>query len=135
MLALLLLAAGMSVAPSARTPRTYPRSVESRVALLEAKEMLQSQQLWHLQAELPPELTRALQDVQLHLKQDADQDERVRELTGEVQSLQARLATLEMIVRGAVPEGNVIPVAPEQTTKVQAKKPAKKKRKRPVAQQ
>ena len=128
MLAVLLLAAGMSLA-SPRTHRHYPRSVDQRVALLEAKELLQSQQLWMLQAHLPRETLRALDDVQLHLRQDAEQEERVRQLTSEVQSLHQRLASLEMIVRGSLPEGNVIPVAPMQEMAAPAKKVGGKKRK------
>jgi hypothetical protein len=131
MLALLLLAAGMSVA-APRTARQYPRSVDQRVALLEAKELLQSQQLWSLQARLPPDALRALEDVQLHLARDQEQDERVRALTAEVQMLSQRLASLEMMLRGSLPEGTVIPVAPTQTVvaqpiKISPKKKAKKR--------
>jgi hypothetical protein len=135
MLAVLLLAAGMSVA-SPRAHRQYPRSVDQRVALLEAKELLNSQQIWMLQAHLPPETIRALEDVQLHLRQDAEQEEHVRALTAEVQALQARLASLEMIVRGSMPEGNVIPVAPTQQIEPPKKTKATRKRKhgkRPAA--
>ncbi len=129
MLAVLLLAAGMSVA-SPRAHRMYPRSVDQRVALLEAKELLQSQQLWMLQAHLPPETMRALEDVQLHLRQDAEQDDRVRALSTEVQSLQARLASLELIVRGSMPEGNTILVAPTQQIAVPKKSSRKHKKRR-----
>ena len=128
MLAMLLLAAGMSVAPQqqrARTARFLPRGLDQRVALLEAKELLQSQQLWSMQARLPPEALKALEDVQLHLARDQEQEDRVRALNAEVQMLSQRLATLELLLRGgALPESTVIPVAP------QPPKPEMKKRKK-----
>src|SRR5438105_11775060 len=81
MFAVMLLAAGMSAAPAPRTHRYYSRTLDQRVALLEAKELLQSHQLWGLQARLPPDALRALEDVQLHLMKDQEQDDRVRALT------------------------------------------------------
>jgi hypothetical protein len=87
-----------------------------------------------LQAHLPPETIRALDDVQLHLRQDAEQEEHVRALTAEVQSLQARLASLEMIVRGSLPEGNVIPVAPTQQMEPPKKATRKRKHKKRPAE-
>ena len=124
----------MSIASSARTHRQFPRTLDARVALLEAKEMLESQQLWHLQARMPPEALRALDDLQLHLRQDAEQEERVRSLSTEVQTLQQRLAALEMIVRGSMPEGNAILVAPTQQLPVPKKSKKKSKRTRVAAQ-
>jgi hypothetical protein len=132
MILTLLLAAGMSVVPQqqrARLARTLPRTVDQRVALLEAKEILQSQQIWALQSRMPPEALKALEDVQLHLARDQEQDDRVRVLTAEVQMLSQRLATLELMVRGgALPESTVIPVAPTQT-KVEKAKARKRKKK------
>jgi hypothetical protein len=132
MLGMMLIAAGMSVAPSPRTHRWMPRSLDQRVALLEAKELLESQQLWHLQAQMPPEAMRALEDLQLHLKQDQEQDERVHQLEAQLQTLQQRLAQIELLVRGALPEGNAILVAPAQEMSA-PKKAAKKRKKKPVA--
>jgi hypothetical protein len=104
----LLLAAGIAAAH-------HPPSVEGRVALLEARQMLDSQQIWTLRAELPPEALKALNDVQLHLQHDQEQEDRVRELSDTVQQLQQRLAALELALadKGAV-ESTRIPVAPMQ---------------------
>ena len=128
MFALLLLAAGMSVA-TPRHARALPRALDQRVALLEAKEILQSQQLWVVQARLTPEALKALDDVQLHLLRDAEQEDRVRALTAEVSSLSQRLASLELFIQGRIPEGNMIPVAPQVTTPAPKAKPLAKKRK------
>ena len=125
MLAFLLFAAALSVAPTQRprVRRQTPRTVDQRVALLEAKEILQGQQLWSVQARLQPEALRALEDVQLHLARDAEQEDRVRILTAEVQSLSQRLASLELILRGGQqPESTVIPVAPAAEAKAAKKK-------------
>jgi hypothetical protein len=129
MFTLLLLAAGMSVA-TPRHARPLPRALDQRVALLEAKEILQSQQIWGVQARLTPEALKALDDVQIHLLRDAEQDDRVRALTAELTSLSQRLATLELLLSGRIPEGNMIPVAP-QTPAPQKAKPVAKKRKHP----
>jgi len=127
MLAKLLLAAGVSVASPlqrARSPRPPPRTVDQRVALLEAKDILMSQQLWFLQTRLPPEALKALDDVQLHMLRDQDQEDRVRVLTAEVALLSQRLATLELLLRGgAANESSVIPVVPAK-----AEGPMKRKR-------
>ena len=129
MLAQLLLAAGMTVAPQQQRPRTarpLPRSIDQRVALLEAKGILMSQQLWAMQARLPPEALKALEDVQLHLARDQEQEDRVRALTAELQLLSQRLATLELLLRGgSLLESSVIPVAPPPQPK--AKKKGKKR--------
>lgn len=127
MFALLLLAAGMSVG-TPRSLRATPR-LDQRVALLEAKEILQSHQLWGLQAHLSADALKALDDVQLHLLKDAEQEDRVRALTAEVTSLSQRMATLELLLQGRLPEGNMIPVAPQLQTPVK-KKPVAKKAKR-----
>jgi hypothetical protein len=94
----------------------HPPSVEGRIALLEARQMLDSQQIWTLRAELPPEALKALSDVQLHVQHDQEQDDKVRELTETVQALQARLAALELALADKMaPEASMrIPVAPMQ---------------------
>ena len=128
MFALLLVAAGMSVA-TPRHARPLPRVLDQRVALLEAKEILQSQQIWGLQARLTPEALKALDDVQIHLLRDAEQEDRVRALTAEVGSLSQRLATLELLLQGRIPEGNLIPVAPQTPAPAEKAKPVAKRRK------
>ena len=130
MLAILLLAAGLSVAPAQRPrmKRQVPHTLDQRVALLEAKEILQSQQLWSVQSRWSPEALRSLDDVSLHLARDQEQDERVRVLTAEVQAMSQRLASLELVLRGGVPgeASTMIPVAPEPKAKGK-----KKNKKRP----
>ena len=129
MLAILLLAAGLSVAPAQRprVKRQLPHTLDQRVALLEAKEILQSQQLWSVQSRWSPEALKSLDDVSLHLARDQEQDERVRVLTAEVQAMSQRLASLELLLRGGVPsESTMIPVAPEPKAP-KAKKKAKKR--------
>lgn len=108
----------------------HPPSVEGRVALLEARQMLDSQQIWTLRSELPPEALKAITDVQLHVQHDQEQEDKVRELTDTVQLLQARLAALELVLadRGATAEATRIPVAPMQVKPlvVPARAPAAK---------
>ena len=106
---LFLLAAGIIAAH-------HPPSVEGRVALLEARQMLDSQQIWTLRSELPPEALKAISDVQLHVQHDQEQEDRVRELTETVQALQQRLAALELALadRPPVESSTRIPVAPMQ---------------------
>lgn len=108
----LLLAAGAALAPAhGRAPAN--RSVEQRVALLEARQMLESQALWSLQAAFPTESARVLADVDLHLLRDQDQEERVRLLTAQVRLLEQRLASLELLAQGrAGVEGGPTPVLP-----------------------
>ena len=132
MLGLLLLAAGLSIAPAQRprVKRQIPHTLDQRVALLEAKEILQSQQLWSVQSRWSPEALKSLEDVSLHLARDQEQDERVRMLTAEVQSMSQRLASLELLLRGGVPvESAMIPVAPggAEPRAVKAKKKLKKR--------
>ena len=116
-----------------------PTSVEGRVALLEARQMLESQQLWALKAELPPEVLKALSDVELHVQHDIEQEDRIRELTQTVAQLQERLASLELLVADkAAAENTRIPVIQVQPVEVPAKPaprqpPKKKARKQPVA--
>src|SRR5436853_7774663 len=76
-----------------------PTTVEGRMSLLEARQMLEAQQIWALRAELPPEAVRALNDVQFHLQHDQEQEDKVRELTQTLQSLEQRLAALELLLQ------------------------------------
>jgi len=108
---LLLLAASVVAAH-------HPPSVEGRLSLLEARQMLDSQQIWTLRSELPPEALKALGDVQLHVQHDQEQEDKVRELTETVQQLQQRLIALELVLAGqadkAAVESTRIAVAPMQ---------------------
>jgi len=137
-LAALLLAAGLSSLTPARGARPQPFSaIDRRITLLEAKEILQSKQIWTLYARLQPEALKALEDVHGHLVRDQEQEERVRVLTAEVQSLSQRVASLELLLRGSIPEGNLIPVAPTVQEPAPPPKPKpsakNKKRKRRAA--
>jgi hypothetical protein len=114
--------------------------MEGRLVLLEARQMLDSQQLWALKAELPPEVIKALSDVELHVQHDIEQEDRIRDLSQTVALLQQRLANLEMLLQDKVPveaaSSTRIPVMQVQPVEV-ASKPAprskKKTRKQPVA--
>src|SRR5205807_4215115 len=102
----LLLAAGLS---------RMPTTVEGRISLLEARQMLEAQQIWALRAELPPEAVRALADVQLHLQHDQEQEDKVRDLTQTMQVLQQRVAAVELLLQDkSLTESTRIPVAPMQ---------------------
>ena len=90
MLAALVLAAS---ALAARAP-----TVDQRVALLEARQMLQSQTLWALQAAVPPDAARALHDLDAHLQQDRERDEKVAQLEGQVALLEKRLQAVELLL-------------------------------------
>ena len=107
-----------------------PPSVEGRVALLEARQMLDSQQIWTLRSELPPEALKAMSDVQLHVQHDQEQEDRVRELTETVQQLQARLAALELALadKTAPPDSTRIPVAPMQLKPLEVPAPKAKQK-------
>jgi hypothetical protein len=122
----LLLAAGLAV--------HHPTTVEGRVSLLEARQMLEAQQIWALRAELPPDAVRALNDLQLHVQHDQEQDDRVRELSQTVVLLQQRLASLELLLQDkTLTESTRIPVAPMQVSPLVVpgkRKPAPKKKKR-----
>ena len=122
----LLLIAGISAA------HRPPSSMEGRVSLLEARQMLESQQVWALRAELPPEAIKVISDLQLHVQHDQEQEDRVRDLGQTVQLLQQRLAALELVLadRGTA-EGARIPVAPMQVQPLAI--PAKKKPARKTA--
>jgi hypothetical protein len=88
MLAALLLAAGA----------THPATVETRLSLMEARQMLEARQVWGLRADLPPEAVRAIADVQLHVQHDQEQEDKVRDLTLLVAQMQARLTALELVL-------------------------------------
>src|SRR3954468_14744133 len=89
----ILLAAGLAAA------NRPPSSVEGRMALLEARQMLEAQQVWQLRSELPPEVLKAIADVELHVQHDLEQEEKVRDLTRTVGELQERLAAVELLFR------------------------------------
>lgn len=113
-------------------------SLESRLSLLEARQMLEAQQVWSLRADLPPEAVKVLDDVALHVQHDQEQDEKVQELTQTVRQLEQRLAALELLLQDRVAEGTRIPVAPLQVAPLEvparraaagkSRKPAEKKR-------
>jgi len=90
MLAALVLAAS---ALAARAP-----TVDQRVALLEARQMLQSQTLWALQAAMPPEAAKALDDLDLHLQRDRERDEKIAQLESQVALLEKRLQAVELLL-------------------------------------
>ena len=89
----ILLAAGLAAA------NRPPTSVEGRMALLEARQMLESQQVWQLRSELPAEVLKAISDVELHVQHDLEQEEKVHELTRTLSQLQDRLAALELLLQ------------------------------------
>lgn len=104
----------------------HPASIDGRVALLEAKQMLESQQIWTLRSELPPEALRTLNDVQLHVQHDQEQEDKVRELTGTVAALEQRLATLELVLQEKAAVEGRIPVAQMQMAPLEmAARPAR----------
>ena len=113
----------------------HPATVDGRVALLEAKQMLESQQLWTLRSELPPEALRTLNDVQLHVQHDQEQEDRVRELTGTVAALEQRLAILELAMQEKAAVEGRIPVAPMQVAPLEmaARPPRAAQRKKAAA--
>ncbi len=90
MFAALLLAAGAAATPA--------RTVDQRVSLLEARQMLQSQTLWTLQAAMPPDAAKAMNDLDLHLAEDRERDEKLRQLEGTVATLEQRLAAVEVLL-------------------------------------
>jgi hypothetical protein len=104
----ILLAAGVGLVH-------HPTTVEGRISLLEARQMLESQQVWQLRAELPSEALKTISDVQLHVQHDQEQEDKVRDLTQTVQLLEHRLAALEIVLQEkSAPESMRIPVAPMQ---------------------
>jgi hypothetical protein len=128
----LLLAAGVAL--------HHPTSIEGRMSLIEARQMLEAQQIWELRAELPPDAVRALNDVQLHLQHDQEEEDKVRDLKKTVQLLEERLATLELLLQDKSVETARLLVAPMQVKPLEVparrkpapkKKPAAPKKKRP----
>jgi hypothetical protein len=108
MLAALLLAAGF--AASSHAPA---RSIDQRVSLLEARQMLESQSLWSLQSALHPDALKAVADVEMHVAQDRERDEALRAMTDRVQTLERRLQAIELALGDrAVVEGQ-LRMAPE----------------------
>jgi hypothetical protein len=122
----LLLAAGLAAA------NRPPASVEGRMALLEARQVLEAQQVWQLRSELPPEVLKAVADVELHVQHDLEQEDKVRELTRQVQDLQGRLAAVELLLqdKSAIENTSRIPVMQVQPLEMPVKPAARKKQKR-----
>ncbi len=120
----ILLAAGLAAA------NRPPTSVEGRMALIEARQMLESQQVWQLRSELPPEVLKAIADVELHVQHDLDQEEKVRDLTRQVAQLQDRLAAIETLLQekpAAESSTTRIPVMQVQPLEVGRQAPAARK--------
>jgi hypothetical protein len=90
MLAALLLAAGAAAAPQ--------RTLDQRVNLIEARQMLQSQAVWSLQAAMPPDAAKALSDLDLHLQEDRDRDEKMQQLEETIGLLEQRLQAVELLL-------------------------------------
>ena len=108
MLAALLLAAGF--AASSHAPA---RSIDQRVSLLEARQMLESQSIWSLQSALHPDALKAVADVEMHVAQDRERDEALRAMTDRVVTLERRLQAIELALGDrAVLEGQ-LRMAPE----------------------
>ena len=120
----LLLAAGLAAA------NRPPTSVDGRLALLEARQMLEGQQVWQLRSELPPEVVKAIADVDLHLQHDLEQEDKVRDLTHTVALLQDRLAAVELLLQNtaAIESTTRIPVMQLQTMDIPARPALRKKR-------
>ena len=118
----------------AAAAQRLPTSIEGRIALLEARQMLEAQQVWALKAELPPEVIKALSDVELHVQHDIEQEDRIRDLIQTVSQLQQRLANLELLLQQtAAVESTRIPVAARmqvQALEVPAKPALRKQPKR-----
>ena len=120
----ILLAAGLAAA------NRPPTSVEGRMALLEARQMLESQQVWQLRSELPAEVLKAISDVELHVQHDFEQEEKVRDLTRTIAQLQDRLAAIEVLLqeKPAVESSTTrIPVMQVQPLEVGRQAPAARK--------
>ena len=91
-----MLAALLLVAAGAFTPARSPaRTVDQRVSLLEARQMLESQALWGLQATLHPDALKAVADLDLHVAQDRERDEQLRGMADKVATLEQRLRAIE----------------------------------------
>jgi hypothetical protein len=129
MLLALLLAAGA----------VRPATVDGRISLLEARQMLESQQVWALRKDLPPETIAVLADVQLHVQHDQEQEDKVRDLTLLVAQMQARLTALEIVLADrSLPESQgrmTMQVAPlvVPAARTRPKKPSKAYKQAPAA--
>jgi hypothetical protein len=55
--------------------------------------------VWQLRSELPPEVLKAISDLELHVQHDLEQEEKVRDLTRQVGQLQERLAAIELMLQ------------------------------------
>jgi hypothetical protein len=114
--------------------RPLPATIDGRIALLEARQMLESQQVWTLRSELPPEALRTINDVQLHVQHDQEQEDKVRDLTSAVSMLEQRLATLELALQEKAAVEGRIPVAPMQVAPIEmAARPRQGQRKKTAA--
>lgn len=119
----LLLAASAALAHPAPRPAQPNRSVDQRLALVEARQMLESQALWGIQAALPLDVLKTVSNLDLHLARDQDQEERVRALQAQVELLEQRLASIELGVRDRT-LGEQAPVRVLQPTTRAATPPA-----------
>ena len=95
MLAALLVAAGFAASSHGHSPA---RSIDQRVSLLEARQILESQSLWSLQSALHPDALKAVADLELHVAQDRERDEALRAMTDKVGALEKRLQALELAI-------------------------------------
>ena len=137
----LLLAASAALAHPAPHAALPNRSVDQRLALMEARQMLESQALWGLQATMPADALKAISNIDLHMARDQEQEERVRALQSQVQLLEQRLASIEVALQdrtlgeqapvrvtppamGALPASQAMPVV-SQPLVLHGKKPAK----------
>jgi hypothetical protein len=115
MIATLLLAAS-SLAAS----HTPTRSLDQRVALLEARQLLESQTLWGLQSTLTPEALKAVSDIELHVQIDRERDEALRALAERLAALEQRLASVELLLGDRpLAEGTLRVVPPQQAQQAQ----------------
>jgi len=132
MLAALILAAGAATSPATpasparaavraatRAERQPERSIDQRVSLMEARQMLQSQTLWSLQSALPAEAVKVLGDLDLHLQEDRDRDEKMQRLETTVAQLEQRLQSLELLMGDrSLAEGAAMRIAPAPSAQI-----------------
>ena len=98
MFAALILAAGTAALSPGGEAARPTRTTDQRLSLMEARQMLQSQTLWQLQAAVPPEAARALNDLDLHLQEDRERDEKMQQLQSQVSLLEQRLQAIELML-------------------------------------
>jgi hypothetical protein len=104
-----------------------PVTVDGRLALLEARQMLEAQQVWSLRADLPSDAVKVLADVQLHVQHDQEQEDKVRDLTLLVAQMQARMTALELVLADrSLPEASSRMTMQLQPLVVPAARKAKK---------